>query len=100
MVTLTPRFKTQTVCYAHLQGHPCGDCKRVKSTCTKQQDALLAPLTDDDKLILKAVIGEAEEFDTGPQANAMLRDVLKQKAHLTLRVYGNELCPGVEYDYD
>lgn len=98
MVTLTPRFKTQNVCYAHLLGHECEGCTRNKVTCPAQQDELLKPLTDDDKLILEAATGDAEEFDSGTQANAIMRDILKQKAHVTMRVYGNELIPGVEYD--
>lgn len=98
MVTLTPRFKTNGICYSYLKGHTCEGCDRNKITCPAQQAELLKPLTAEDKLIIEAAMGEAEEFDKGTQANEIIRDILKQKAHVTMRVYGKELVPGVEYD--
>ncbi len=101
MVTLTPSFQTGKVCYAYLTRYKdvCIDCKRG-SRCRLQQSKLLDTLTEDDKLILKAVIGEAEELDTGAQSDQMLNDVLSQKAHITLRVahLSPELVYGVSYD--
>lgn len=98
MVTITPRFKMNNICYPYLKGQTCEGCARNKITCPAQQDELLKPLTWEDKLIIEAAMGEAEEFDAGTQANQIMRDILCQKAHVTMRVHGNELVPGVEYD--
>lgn len=99
MVTLTPDFKTGKVCYAYLTRYKdvCIDCQRG-SRCRLQQSKLMNTLTDDDKLILKAVIGEAEELDTGEQSDQMLKDVLNGKAVIVHRVIDNELSYGVSYD--
>lgn len=95
MVTLTPSFDTSKVCYAYLCGHTC--CKN-DDRCRLRQLTLLEKLTDDDKLILKAVMGEAEEFDQGEQSSEMLRDVLSGKAIITMRITDKQLVPGVSYD--
>ena len=98
-ITLTQQFQIQNICYCHLQGHSCPlDCKRDHNTCSKAQDRILSRLTDDDKLVLKAVIGETEEFDDGAQAKEILCDVLADRARVAFSIHDSELYPGIVYN--
>ena len=97
-ITLTQQFQIQNICYCHLQGHSCPlDCKRNHITCPKAQDRILATLTDDDKLVIEAVIGETEELDDGKQAKEILYDVLADRARVAFSIHDNKLYPGIVY---
>lgn len=98
-ITLTQQFPIQNICYCHLLGHECpADCKHTHEACSKRQDRILSTLTDDDKLIIEAVIGETEEFDNGTQAKEILCDVLADRARVAFSIHDNKLYPGIVYN--
>lgn len=97
-ITLTQQFNVGSICYCHLLGHVCpSTCKHTHEACSNRQDRILNTLTDDDKLVLKAVIGETEEFDSGSQAKEILCDVLADRARVAFSIHDNILYPGIVY---
>lgn len=68
------------VCYAQLIGH----CNHHSLECATKQEQYIHDLSDKDKLVLEAIIGEQEEFDDGTGANELLAVYLNGQAKVTI----------------
>lgn len=77
------KIDCRKVCYTQLIGH-CTKCPKCTLACATKHAQYIHDLTDTDKLVLEAIMGEQEEFDDGTAANEMLRDYFIGRVKVTL----------------
>lgn len=84
------------VCYTQLIGH-CTKCPKCTLACATKHAQYIRDLTDRDKLVLGAIMGEQEEFDDGTGANEMLHDYLIGRVKVTIEWFEGKTADGKQH---
>lgn len=87
------KIDCRKVCYAQLIGH-CTKCPKCTLACATKHAQYIRDLSDRDKLVLEAIMGDQEEFDDGTAANEMLRNYFIGRVKVTLEWLDTKTADG------
>lgn len=87
------KIDCRKVCYTQLIGH----CAKCTLACATKHAQYIRDLTDTDKLVLEAIMGDQEEFDDGTAANGMLHDYFIGRVKVTLEWFEGKTADGEKY---
>lgn len=87
------KIDCRKVCYTQLIGH-CTKCPN-HIYCTKR--SYIRDLSNRDRLVLEAIMGEQEEFDDGTEANEMLHDYLIGRVKVTVEWFDGKTSDGKQH---
>lgn len=87
------KIDCRKVCYTQLIGH-CTKCPK-HAHCPKC--SYIRDLSDMDKLVLRGIMGEQEEFDDGTGANEMLHDYLIGRVKVTIEWFEGKTADGKQH---
>lgn len=90
------KIDCRKVCYTQLIGH-CTRCPSCTLACSTKHAQYIRDLSDRDKLVLEAIMGDQEEFDDGTAANEMLHDYFTGRVKVTLEWFEGKTADGKKY---